>query len=66
MLAYAHINLLEILRRFTSEEALRVATDRIYIRKSPLYKLEGAEAYDPEGSAERLSPECAPAQWHNK
>ena len=45
MLAYAHINLLEMLRRFSPEEAVRVATDSIYVKKTALHKLEGIEAY---------------------
>ena len=44
MLAYAHINLISMLRRFRPEEAVRVATDSIYIQKTALYKLEGIEA----------------------
>ena len=32
MLAYAHINLLSMLSRFTPEEAVRVATDSIYLQ----------------------------------
>ncbi|MEW8688128.1 MAG: hypothetical protein AB2556_20145 [Candidatus Thiodiazotropha sp.] len=45
MLAYAHINLLSMLSRFTPDEAVRVATDSIYIQKTALHKLEGVEAY---------------------
>jgi len=41
MLAYAHINLISMLRRFRPEEAVRVATDSIYIQKTALHKLEG-------------------------
>ncbi|KAK3796753.1 hypothetical protein RRG08_045761 [Elysia crispata] len=50
MLAYAHINLLEMLRRFTPNEAVRVATDSIYVKKTALRsnKLEGVEAYVPQ------------------
>ncbi|MEW8688966.1 MAG: hypothetical protein AB2556_24370, partial [Candidatus Thiodiazotropha sp.] len=33
MLAYAHINLLSMLLRFTPDEAVRVATDSMYISK---------------------------------
>ncbi|MEW8688567.1 MAG: hypothetical protein AB2556_22365, partial [Candidatus Thiodiazotropha sp.] len=33
MLAYAHINLLSMLRGFEPEEAVRVATDSIYISR---------------------------------
>ena len=45
MLAYAHINLLEMLRRFAPSEAVRVATDSIYMKKTALHKLYGVEAY---------------------
>ena len=38
MLAYAHINLLSMLQRFEPEEAVRVAPDSIYVRKSVLHK----------------------------
>ena len=47
MLAYAHINLLSMLLRFTPYEAVRVATDSIYARKSALKRLEGVEAFIP-------------------
>ena len=50
MLAYVHINLLEMLRRFSPEEAVRVATDSIYVRKTALYKLDGIEAYVSPGT----------------
>ena len=45
MLAYAHINLLSMLSRFRPEEAVRVATDSIYIQKTALHKLKELEAY---------------------
>jgi len=45
MLAYDYINLLSMLLRFTSEQAVRVATDSIYVLKSALCKLEGVETY---------------------
>ncbi|MEW8688559.1 MAG: hypothetical protein AB2556_22325 [Candidatus Thiodiazotropha sp.] len=45
MLAYAHINILSMLRRFEPEEAVRVATDSIYIRKTALHKLKGVGSY---------------------
>ena len=45
MLAYAHINLLSMLQRFKPDEAVRVATDSLYVRKSALHKLEGVKAY---------------------
>ena len=34
MLAYAHINLLSMLSRFEPDEAVRVATDSIYVKKT--------------------------------
>ena len=45
MLACAHVNLLSMLSRFTPDEAVRVATDSIYIQKTALHKLEGVPAY---------------------
>ncbi|CAG8497112.1 15972_t:CDS:2 [Cetraspora pellucida] len=50
MLAYAHINLLEMLRRFDPNEVVRIATDSIYVRKDALYKIENIPAFfnDPE------------------
>ncbi|MEW8688959.1 MAG: hypothetical protein AB2556_24335, partial [Candidatus Thiodiazotropha sp.] len=45
MLAYAHINFLSMLRSFEPDEAVRVATDSIYIQKTALHKLEGVGAY---------------------
>uniref|UniRef100_U9SQV8 Uncharacterized protein n=1 Tax=Rhizophagus irregularis (strain DAOM 181602 / DAOM 197198 / MUCL 43194) TaxID=747089 RepID=U9SQV8_RHIID len=45
MLAYAHINLLEMLRRFGSNEVVRIATDSIYIRRDALYKIENVSAF---------------------
>ena len=47
MLAYAHIDLLEMLRRFTPTEAIRVVTDSLYVKKTALHKLEGIVAYVP-------------------
>ena len=47
MLAYAHINLLSMLSRFTPDEAVQVAIDSIYVRKSALKRLEGVEAFIP-------------------
>ena len=38
MLAYAHINLLSMLQRFEPDEAVRVATDSIYVRKAALHR----------------------------
>ena len=73
MLAYAHINLLSMLSRFTSDEAVRVATD-IYVRKSALKRLEGVEAFIPMKkmrlrslfAREEYLPAVAPAQWRDK
>ena len=45
MLAYAHINLLEMLRRFGPNEVVRIATDSIYIRREALYKIENVYAF---------------------
>ena len=45
MLAYAHVNLLSMLTRFTQEEAICVATDSIYIQKTALHKLNGVKAH---------------------
>jgi hypothetical protein len=45
MLAYAHINLLEILQRFGPNEVVRIATDSIYIRKDALYRIENVSAF---------------------
>ena len=82
MLAYAHINLLDMLRRFTPDEAVRVATDSIYIQKTALHKLEGVKAYAPHDQHPkgyctacclfhdtpvlRTPREVAPAQWRDK
>ncbi|CAG8605323.1 5946_t:CDS:2, partial [Acaulospora morrowiae] len=45
MLAYAHINLLEMLQRFDPNEVVRIATDSIYVRKEALYKIENTPAF---------------------
>ena len=82
MLAYAHINLISMLRRFCMEEAVRVATDSIYVQKLALRKLQGVEAFvppdvHPEGYCrmclichDRPTPRppklVAPAQWRDK
>ena len=74
MLAYAHINLLSMLQRFTSEEAVRVATDSIYVQKTALHNLEGVEAYVvcPTHSLctgeqfLQLIRSVGPAQWRDK
>ena len=47
MLAYARINVPSMLSRFTPDEAVRVATDSIYVRKSALKRLEEVEAFIP-------------------
>ena len=76
-LAYAHINLLSMLSRFTPDEAVRVATDSIYVRKSALKRLEEVEAFIPmtkmrlQGvhslfAREEYLPAVAPAQWRDK
>ena len=79
MLAYAHINLLEMLRQFTPEGAVRVATDSIYVKKTALHKLDGVEAYVAPVLCncgdetcldcllgEKRLPLVAPAQWRDK
>jgi hypothetical protein len=79
MLAYAHINLLSMLSRFDSEEAVRVATDSIDVKKTALHKLEGVKAYVAPKSCncgealcwscltgEPYLPPVAPAQWRDK
>ncbi|CAG8536386.1 33916_t:CDS:2 [Racocetra persica] len=45
ILAYAHINLLEMLWRFNPNEVVRIATDFIYIRKEALYKIKNIPAF---------------------
>lgn len=45
ILAYAHINLLSMLSRSASEEAVLVATDSIYVWKYALKKLRVVEAF---------------------
>ncbi|MEW8686493.1 MAG: hypothetical protein AB2556_11835, partial [Candidatus Thiodiazotropha sp.] len=77
MLANAHINLLEMLRKFKPDEAVRVAT--IYVKNTALYKLEGVESYvapipcDCQDDlcfncllGEPYLPPVAPAQWRDK
>ena len=70
MLAYAHINLLEMLRRFTPDEAVRVATDSIYVKKKAMANLKGVQAYVApktcECGREAYQPSVAPAQWRDK
>lgn len=55
-LAYTHINLVSMLVRFEHTEAVRVATDSIYIRKTALRKLEVGKLFGYEGKdhAKRL------------
>ncbi|CAG8715499.1 1196_t:CDS:10, partial [Racocetra persica] len=45
MLAYAYINLLEMLQRFDPNEVVRIATDSIYVRKDALYKIKNIPAF---------------------
>ncbi|MEW8689376.1 MAG: AAA family ATPase, partial [Candidatus Thiodiazotropha sp.] len=74
------INLLSMLSRFTPDDAVRVATDSLYIRKTALHKLDGVESFvvpkicDCEATLmcvacmlrePFLSP-VAPAQWRDK
>ena len=74
MLAYAHINRLSMLSRFAPDEAVRVATDSIYVRKSALKRLEGVEAFIPMKrmrlrslfARDEYLPAVAPAQWRDK
>ena len=79
MLAYAHINLLEILCRFTPEEDVCVATNSLYLKKTALYKLEGVDAFvSPEACTcgedvclncileQPKLPPVALAQWQDK
>ena len=72
MLAYAHINLLSMLQRFEPEDAVHVATDSIYVRKSALHNLEGVKTYvapkrcDCGEVACDYLPQVAPAQWRDK
>ena len=72
MLAYAHINLLSMLERFEPVDAVRIATDSIYVRKSALHKLEGVKAYvapkrcDCGEVACDFLPLVASAKWRDK
>jgi hypothetical protein len=43
MLGYAHINLLSMLSRFTEQEAVRVATNSIYLKNHPCTNLMGSK-----------------------
>ncbi|CAG8856360.1 35155_t:CDS:2, partial [Gigaspora margarita] len=54
ILAYAHINLLKMLRRFELNEVVRIATDSIYIRKEALYKIENVPAFFKQEKAKDL------------
>ncbi|MEW8689354.1 MAG: hypothetical protein AB2556_26320, partial [Candidatus Thiodiazotropha sp.] len=60
MLAYAHINLLSMLSSFTPDEAIRVATDSIYVRKSALKKLQGVEAFVGKERCNCVGDMCIP------
>ena len=74
LLTYAHINLLSMLSRFTPNEAVRVATDSIYVWKSALKRLEGVEAFISTkrmrlrslSAREEYLSAVAPAQWRDK
>ena len=61
-----------MLSKFTSEEAVRVATDGIYVRKEALSKLQEVEAFEGKkkcncGDMHMCLPSpVAPAQWRNK
>lgn len=79
MLAYAHINLLSMLSKFEPSEAVRVATDSIYVQKTMMHKLEGIAAYVAPKACEcgdalcvsclleeEYLPPVAPAQWRDK
>ncbi|CAG8845516.1 12144_t:CDS:2, partial [Gigaspora margarita] len=65
ILAYAHINLLEMLRRFEPNKVVRIATDSIYVRKEALYKIENVPAFFKQEKAKDLDlcphtyPPCA-------
>ena len=79
MLAYAHINLLEMLRRFGPGEVVRVATDIIYVKKKAKANLKGVQAYVAPNTCSFGEEHCgscltgkaylplvAPAQWRDK
>ena len=74
MLAYAHINLLSMLSRFTPDEVVQVATDSIYVRKSALHKgcvapkrCDCGEVTCVLCSLEKhYYPLVAPGQWRDK
>ena len=82
MLGYAHINMLTMLTRFSDAEAVRVATDSLYIQKAAFHKLNGVEAYaDPDEHPKGYCRHClffheedtevppkvvAPAKWRDK
>ena len=79
MLAYAHINLLSMLQRFDQDEAVRVATDSLYIKKTSLHKLTDIKAFVPIETCkcgddlciscllqEEYTPPVGPAQWRDK
>ncbi|CAG8845719.1 12647_t:CDS:2, partial [Gigaspora margarita] len=54
ILAYAHINLLEMLRRFELNEVVRIATDSIYVQKEALYKIKNVPAFFKQEKAKDL------------
>ena len=79
MLAYAYINLLSMLQRFSADEAVRVANDSIYIKKAALHKLKGVTVYVAKTACdynqdmciscllgEEYLPPVALAQWRDK
>ncbi|MEW8689189.1 MAG: hypothetical protein AB2556_25485, partial [Candidatus Thiodiazotropha sp.] len=72
MLAYAHINLLSMLSRFEPDDAVRMATDSLYIWKTALHRLDGVESYIAPRiwvCGATLDPFLllvAPAQWRDK
>lgn len=79
MLAYAHINLLAILSGFSQDEAVRVATDSLYIKGTAVHKLSRIHAFVGKQVCqcgddmcisclleEEYQPPVEPAQWRDK
>src|SRR5918911_4426112 len=67
MLAYAHINLLEMLQRFGPNEVVRIATDSIYIRREALYKIKNVPAFWRQHQRTKSSQQQpTPGQWRDK
>ena len=79
MLAYAHINLLSMLTRFSQDEAVRVATDSLYVMKTALHRLHAINAFVGKQRCQRgedfcisclleeeFQPPVKPAQWRDK